>query len=358
MPETLGARLRERREQQGIAVSVIAERTKIKSCLLEALERDDVSRWPNGIFRRAYFRSYAEAIGIDADELLPEFLALHPDPHEAVEIDAEVARSTVDDLRAATAPPTRLGMMLNSALKMMSRLGRHQETAAAAASTPATGPVPSSAPSAADEGTFVPEFPAAPASPIDPFVPALVDPIADAVPEPPVATFAPDFLALSRVCPELGRAGSVDDVQSLLADAARILQAKGLIVWMPNGEPALQLAPVLAHGYSRRVLARLSPIAYDGDNPTAAAFRSARTVGVHDEAGGALVVPILGVDGCAGVLALELPCGHEQLDAVRAAAAVVAAMLVAWTGNDVPVDEGTGGSAVLPPETPLAAIEN
>ena len=49
MPESFGARLRQHRESQGIDLFTIAERTKIKLPLLEALERDDVSGWPSGI---------------------------------------------------------------------------------------------------------------------------------------------------------------------------------------------------------------------------------------------------------------------------------------------------------------------
>ena len=62
MPESLGARLRQRREREQIALTTIAEQTKIKLSLLEGLERDDVSHWPAGIFRRAFIRAYAHAI--------------------------------------------------------------------------------------------------------------------------------------------------------------------------------------------------------------------------------------------------------------------------------------------------------
>ena len=62
MRESFGARLRQRREDQQIELSAIAEQTKIKLSLLEGLERDDVSRWPSGIFRRAFIRAYAHAI--------------------------------------------------------------------------------------------------------------------------------------------------------------------------------------------------------------------------------------------------------------------------------------------------------
>ena len=74
MLEKLGARLRQRREEQQIALSTIAEQTKIKLSLLEELERDDVSHWPTGIFRRAFIRAYALAIGLDPDVIVREFL--------------------------------------------------------------------------------------------------------------------------------------------------------------------------------------------------------------------------------------------------------------------------------------------
>src|SRR4051794_31058369 len=89
MPESFGARLRQRREQQHIALVTIADQTKIKLSLLEALERDDVSRWPAGIFRRAFIRAYAHAIGLEADVVVREFLEIYPDPIEVVTTPSE-----------------------------------------------------------------------------------------------------------------------------------------------------------------------------------------------------------------------------------------------------------------------------
>jgi transcriptional regulator with XRE-family HTH domain len=79
--ELLGRRLRSERERRRITLESIAANTKISVTLLKALERDDVSRWPSGIFRRSFIRSYAEAIGLDADEVVREFLDRYPDPH-------------------------------------------------------------------------------------------------------------------------------------------------------------------------------------------------------------------------------------------------------------------------------------
>jgi cytoskeletal protein RodZ len=82
MPDTLGARLRYERERRQIALRSIAEGTKIGMSLLEGLERDDVSRWPSGIFRKSFVRAYAQAIGIDPEPVVREFVEQHPDPLE------------------------------------------------------------------------------------------------------------------------------------------------------------------------------------------------------------------------------------------------------------------------------------
>ena len=44
------------------------------------LERDDISHWPAGIFRRAFIRSYANALNLDPDTLVREFCDAHPAP--------------------------------------------------------------------------------------------------------------------------------------------------------------------------------------------------------------------------------------------------------------------------------------
>src|SRR5262245_38659137 len=80
MTDSFGARLRRERERRQIALADIASRTKIKASLFEALERDDASQWPSGIFRRSFLRAYAEAVGLDVDDTLREFLQRFPDP--------------------------------------------------------------------------------------------------------------------------------------------------------------------------------------------------------------------------------------------------------------------------------------
>jgi transcriptional regulator with XRE-family HTH domain len=74
--------MRRAREQRGISLRQIAAATKFSVAALEALERNDISRLPGGLFSRAFVRSYATEIGLDPDETIREFLVQFP--HDSV----------------------------------------------------------------------------------------------------------------------------------------------------------------------------------------------------------------------------------------------------------------------------------
>jgi transcriptional regulator with XRE-family HTH domain len=76
--DTFGPRLRSERERRGISLETIASVTKVSADLWDGLERNDFSRWPSGIFARAFVRDYARAIGLDEEEVLDEFCRLFP----------------------------------------------------------------------------------------------------------------------------------------------------------------------------------------------------------------------------------------------------------------------------------------
>ncbi len=75
---TFGPRLRSERERRGLSLDTIALVTKVSVDLWEGLERNDFSRWPSGIFARAFVRDYARAVGLDADEIVDDFCRLFP----------------------------------------------------------------------------------------------------------------------------------------------------------------------------------------------------------------------------------------------------------------------------------------
>jgi cytoskeletal protein RodZ len=77
-----GSRMRHTREQRGVSLRQIAQTTKLSVSALEALERNDISRLPGGIFSRAFVRSYAAELGVDPEDTVRAFLAQFP--HESV----------------------------------------------------------------------------------------------------------------------------------------------------------------------------------------------------------------------------------------------------------------------------------
>jgi hypothetical protein len=69
----LGERLKRQRERAGVTLQTISQATKVPVALFAGLEAGDCSRWPTGLYARAYVRSYAEAVGLNPDETVDEF---------------------------------------------------------------------------------------------------------------------------------------------------------------------------------------------------------------------------------------------------------------------------------------------
>jgi transcriptional regulator with XRE-family HTH domain len=322
MPDSFGAQLRQRREERQVSLATIAEQTKIKQSLLEALERDDLSRWPAGIFRRAFIRAYAHAIGLQPDAVVKEFLEHHPDPPEEIAM-ALGAEGAGDAASPDAAPPTWFRRFVGPAVGSFSRLRPdmsqrsifHADDRAPAASAPPAIPALPEAPAAVPAVPVVPEAPpvtiASPEAPAD--VPVLSE---------------PDLPAVARLCTELGQADETTDAAPMLQELARLVDAVGLIVWTWDPEAA-ELTPALTHGYSNEVLGQLPSVKRDARNATAAAFRAAEPCSVSggDAASDALVVPLLLPTGCAGVLAIELQPGGARSEWVRALATIFAAQM-------------------------------
>lgn len=103
---SFGHRLRDARERRGLSLDAIAASTKINGSLFAELERGELKHWPAGIYRRAFFREYTAAIGLDPEPLLPDFLRLFPeDPSVSADtaVRAETPRMTLAPGRTWTA---------------------------------------------------------------------------------------------------------------------------------------------------------------------------------------------------------------------------------------------------------------
>jgi|KBSMisStaDraftv2_1062788.scaffolds.fasta_scaffold90149_2 cytoskeletal protein RodZ len=95
-----GATLREARERRGLSLRVIADATKISVRALEALERNDISRLPGGIFSRSFVRAYALEVGLDPEQMIAEFITRFP--VETVTQGHPRTRTLVDELETDT----------------------------------------------------------------------------------------------------------------------------------------------------------------------------------------------------------------------------------------------------------------
>lgn len=144
---------------------------------------------------------------------------------------------------------------------------------------------------------------------------------------------APDLAAAAQLCTDLGRVLELGELPALLERAARVLDAAGLIVWVADRERKA-LHPIVAHGYSDQILARMGPLSRDANNAAAAAYRAGqvRTVPADATARGAIVAPLITPDGCVGVVAAEVRRGAESSESIRALTMIVAAQLATLVG--------------------------
>jgi transcriptional regulator with XRE-family HTH domain len=352
MELSLGARLRAQREHQQLALATIADETKINVALLEGLERDDVSRWPGGLFRRAYVRTYAQKIGLDPEQVVREFIALHPDPvQEASPVEA-IAQNA-----QAKRPRTRIGLMLAGLA-----LRRPQRPQVRRTIAPETFSVASDAPLAMTEAAA-----ADPVSPVESLstanesvasdgfrlraeVPSVghdgaIDCIIQEEDPAPRLMMVPSFepgveirrdlralerniVSAARLCTRIARARDDRDLSSALEEAVVVLEARGAILWVWDPDRD-SLGPVLANGYSEELLTRLPDVSRHADNAIAEAFRFGQKQVVRGtaDATGAIVAPLVTPDGCAGVLALEYADGIEQHELVQALVTIITAQL-------------------------------
>lgn len=162
-------------------------------------------------------------------------------------------------------------------------------------------------------------------------------------PAPPTT----DLAMAAELCTEVARIADAGELAPLLTQAAQILGAPGVVVWMAAGE---ELIAAAAHGYDANTLARLGRIQRAAPNATAAAWRQGRVQVVEsdEQSRGAVVAPVMGRDRCIGVLAVELPHGRETDAATHAItrflAAQLAATLAPWPAasiadNHMPLDK-------------------
>jgi cytoskeletal protein RodZ len=72
-----GERLKRERELREVTLQEITSATRIGTRFLEALENEDWTRLPGGVFNRGFVRSIAKYLGLDEEALLAEYDVAH-----------------------------------------------------------------------------------------------------------------------------------------------------------------------------------------------------------------------------------------------------------------------------------------
>jgi hypothetical protein len=76
--ESFGLVLRAGRERRKISLAQLSKETNVRPEIWIALEENDLSEWPTGIYARNLIRQYAERVDLSAEELVNEFCRLFP----------------------------------------------------------------------------------------------------------------------------------------------------------------------------------------------------------------------------------------------------------------------------------------
>jgi cytoskeleton protein RodZ len=78
----IGASLAAARKGQSLTLADAERLTLLRGRYLEALEADDFHALPGRTYARAFLRTYADALGLDADQFVDEFDAMYTQPEE------------------------------------------------------------------------------------------------------------------------------------------------------------------------------------------------------------------------------------------------------------------------------------
>lgn len=76
----LGAYLKEQREALGVSLEQVQSTTKIQKRYLLAIEEGEYDKLPGAFYARAFIKTYAEALGLDVDEVFSTYRRDLPEP--------------------------------------------------------------------------------------------------------------------------------------------------------------------------------------------------------------------------------------------------------------------------------------
>lgn len=105
------SRLRHAREAKGLSYRQVAEATKLSVRAIESLENDCLTELPEGIYRRSIVRAVAREVGLNPEQVLNEFVTLHPEDLPTM------PSSSIAEPKAAS--PNRMITFMSAALPLI-----------------------------------------------------------------------------------------------------------------------------------------------------------------------------------------------------------------------------------------------
>jgi cytoskeletal protein RodZ len=197
MDESIGAKLRQAREQRRLTLQQVSETTKVRPHYLQALENDDLSAISSAAQARGFLRIYAEFLGLGPADLMPARAPAQPELTQQLSISSSDQPLTSEVQGVSKNKPERSGFLANLLNRFAHRTS--EETAEFLAPEPAPEV---EIPPAPAEKPFVParateEISAVPASPVE-------DPKSEAQPIPTVVTPAIDSTPTVKVAKKTG----------------------------------------------------------------------------------------------------------------------------------------------------------
>jgi transcriptional regulator with XRE-family HTH domain len=163
--EALGQRFRAAREARGIALSDVAERIRIRSVYLAAIEEENWSTIGAPVYVRGFLRTYARFLGLDPEEAVAAFNRTQGPPQESAlpANEAEPGRAApawagpVLLWGAGTVAVLLIAFVVFTELTMPSRGGAPEVVAASA--VPVASPIATPQPAASTPAAGIPDGP-------------------------------------------------------------------------------------------------------------------------------------------------------------------------------------------------------
>jgi len=228
-----GADLREARERLGLSLYDIAFTLRIRLPHLEALEEGRISLLPGNAYALAFVRTYASALGLDAEEMVRRFRTEATEFSRRPELDFPIPMPE-------RGMPAGAVLLLGLVLAVGAYAGWYRLSGEGRLPAETVAAIPQRLAPLAEQA-LPPDTPAASASPRAAPKIVLADPASPAMLAPPVMPISPTSAAAAQVSPEPSDDAAAAGLSALpaatvpaqpAADANRIVLRATADAWM------------------------------------------------------------------------------------------------------------------------------